>query len=133
VNHEPNITEPDGDARKGAAAYTPLTLAFYDLAVLQFSNSFVWQCGGVAWAFDRADITNIVGAPSSAQFAKGGNHGRIRDVFVQKDKACVGGIAARPCKKRKDGAPSARMVQTEIKSKGRATSLSDACALTRSR
>jgi len=31
------------------------------------------------------------------------------------------------------GCPSAWMVQTEIKSRGRATSLSDACALTRSR
>ena len=44
MNHEPNIYGADGDARKGAAAYTPLTLAFYDLAVLQFSNSLVWQC-----------------------------------------------------------------------------------------
>ena len=44
MNHEPDIHGADGDTRKGAAAYTPLTLAFYDLAVLQFSNSFVWQC-----------------------------------------------------------------------------------------
>ena len=42
--HEPNIHKADGDARKGATAYTPLTLAFYDLAVLRLSNSFVWQC-----------------------------------------------------------------------------------------
>jgi Methyltransferase domain len=44
MNHEPNIYGVDGDARKGAAAYTPLALALYDLAVLGFSNSFVWQC-----------------------------------------------------------------------------------------
>ena len=44
MNHEPNIYGADGDARKGAAVYTPLALAFYDLAVLGFSNSFVWQC-----------------------------------------------------------------------------------------
>jgi hypothetical protein len=29
---------------KGAAVYTPLALALYDLAVLGLSNSFVWQC-----------------------------------------------------------------------------------------
>jgi hypothetical protein len=44
MNHEPNIYGTDGDPRKGAAAYTPLSLAFYDLAVLRISNSFVWQC-----------------------------------------------------------------------------------------
>jgi len=44
MNHEPSIYGADGDTRKGAAAYTPLALAFYDLAVLGFSNSFVWQC-----------------------------------------------------------------------------------------
>ena len=44
MNHESNIYGTDRDARKGAAIYTPLTLALYDLAVLRFSNSFVWQC-----------------------------------------------------------------------------------------
>ncbi len=44
MNHEPNIYGVEGDASKGAAAYTPLALAFYDWAVLGFSNSFVWQC-----------------------------------------------------------------------------------------
>ena len=44
MNHEPNIYGADGDTRKGVAAYTPLTLALYDLVVLGFSNSFVWQC-----------------------------------------------------------------------------------------
>ena len=44
MNHEPHINGVGGDTRKGVAAYTPLTLAFYDLAVLGFSNSFVWQC-----------------------------------------------------------------------------------------
>ena len=42
--NDPNINEADGETRKGVAVYTPLTLAFYDLAVLGFSNSFVWQC-----------------------------------------------------------------------------------------
>jgi ubiquinone/menaquinone biosynthesis C-methylase UbiE len=36
MNRDPNIHGADGDIRKGAASY--------DLAVLQFSNSFVWQC-----------------------------------------------------------------------------------------
>jgi hypothetical protein len=44
MNHEPCIYRTDADASKGAAAYTPLALAFYDLAVLGFSNSFVWRC-----------------------------------------------------------------------------------------
>ena len=44
MNHEPNLYGADGDTRKGAAVYTPLALAFYDLAVLGLSNSFVWQC-----------------------------------------------------------------------------------------
>lgn len=43
-NHEVDIYEHDGDARKGADAYTPFTLALYDLAVLRLSNSLVWQC-----------------------------------------------------------------------------------------
>jgi len=32
------------DASKGAAVYTPAALAVYDLFVLGFSNSFVWNC-----------------------------------------------------------------------------------------
>jgi len=44
MNHDVNIYEADGDTRKGAAVYTPLALALYDLAVLGLSNSFVWQC-----------------------------------------------------------------------------------------
>ena len=44
MNHDVNTCGTDGDARKGAAVYTPATLALYDLAVLRFSNSFVWQC-----------------------------------------------------------------------------------------
>jgi SAM-dependent methyltransferase len=44
MNHEPNIYGTDGDASKGAAVYTPLALALYDLAVLRISNSFVWKC-----------------------------------------------------------------------------------------
>ncbi len=44
MNDEHSINGVDEDPRKGVAAYTPLTLAFYDLAVLGFSNSFIWQC-----------------------------------------------------------------------------------------
>lgn len=44
MNHEINTYGADVDTRKGAAAYTPLTLALYDLAVLGLSNRFVWQC-----------------------------------------------------------------------------------------
>jgi hypothetical protein len=44
MNHEPNVYRADEDTRNAVSVYTPLTLAFYDLAVLQFSNSFVWQC-----------------------------------------------------------------------------------------
>ena len=32
------------DASRGAAVYTPAALAVYDLFVLGFSNSFVWNC-----------------------------------------------------------------------------------------
>jgi len=32
------------NASRGAVAYTPATLALYDLLVLGFSNSFVWNC-----------------------------------------------------------------------------------------
>ena len=49
-----------------------------------------------------ADTSNTKGAPSFAQFAKGGS---VRE-FVPKIKASrVSSIATRPCKRRKDGAP----------------------------
>ncbi len=58
MDHKPNICA-DRDARKGAAAYTPLALAFYDLAVLKFSNSFVWQCSShVLLDFYNEHISN---------------------------------------------------------------------------
>ncbi len=44
MNHAANNYGTDGDARKGAAVYTPLSLALYDLVVLGFSNFFVWRC-----------------------------------------------------------------------------------------
>jgi len=44
MNHDYNIYGAEGDARKGAAVYTPAALALYDLAVLGLSNSFVWRC-----------------------------------------------------------------------------------------
>jgi len=34
----------EGDASRGAAAYTPATLALYDLLVLGSSSSLVWNC-----------------------------------------------------------------------------------------
>lgn len=41
---ESGIHLRDLDAFRGASAYTPATLALYDLFVLGFSNSFVWNC-----------------------------------------------------------------------------------------
>jgi len=43
-NPYPDAHRTDERTRKGAAVYTPLTLALYDLYVLGFSNSLVWQC-----------------------------------------------------------------------------------------
>jgi hypothetical protein len=34
--------------------------------------------------------------------------------FCRTDKSCVGGIAAHPCKERKDGAPSVGVVHAKI-------------------
>ena len=41
---EPRPLRSDEDAAKGAAVYTPFTLALYDLVVAGFSNSFAWRC-----------------------------------------------------------------------------------------
>jgi len=69
----------------------------------------------VAQAFDRAAVTNTVGAPLFAFFAKGGNHERVGNgVRSRADKSCASSIAAHPCKKRKGGAPSTEMAQAEI-------------------
>lgn len=35
---------PRADAHAGQAVYTPMTLKFYDLAVLRISNQFLWRC-----------------------------------------------------------------------------------------
>ncbi len=49
--------------------------------------------GRVAQASDFAGITNTAGAPSFAQFAKGGNHERMRNrVCAEGTTACVGSI-----------------------------------------
>jgi len=50
------------------------------------------------------------GPPSFAS-AKGGYDDGIHNGRCRTDKSCAGSIAAHPCKKRKDGAPSAGMVQ----------------------
>ena len=70
----------------------------------------------MAQAFDLAGRTNPSGCPPSfAQFAEGGNHDRLRNaVGAEGTKSCVGSIATRPCKKRKDGAPPAQMAHTSI-------------------
>jgi len=39
-----DVPPSDVAAARGAAAYAPAALAFYDLAVLGFSNSFIWKC-----------------------------------------------------------------------------------------
>jgi len=67
----------------------------------------------VAQAFDVAGITNMVGAPSFAQFAKGGNHERLGSGAYLAMTKTLWGIAAHPfdkltagsCKERKDGHP----------------------------
>ena len=41
---KPHPLQSDEDAAKGAAIYTPLNLALYDLFVVGFSNSSVWRC-----------------------------------------------------------------------------------------
>lgn len=41
---KPEIHLRDHDVSRGAAVYTPATLALYDLFVLGFSSSFVWNC-----------------------------------------------------------------------------------------
>jgi len=75
-------------------------------------------------AFDLADITNTVGAPSFAHFCEGREHEQLGNrVHPAITNPVLGGLATHPCKKRKDGAPSVWMVQTEIKTKGWATRL----------
>ena len=69
-------------------------------------------------AFYLASITNTRGAPLFAYFAKGGNR-RCPHKWVFRTERCnqsnsARSIAAHPCKKRKDGAPSVEMVHTEI-------------------
>lgn len=41
---KPHPLRGDEDSAKGAAVYTPFTLALYDLVVVGFSNSFAWRC-----------------------------------------------------------------------------------------
>jgi len=43
-SRKPDASQLDANAARGAAAYTPWALALYDLFVLGFSNSLVWQC-----------------------------------------------------------------------------------------
>lgn len=41
---EPDVPVSAAEVARGAAVYTPSTLALYDLVVLGFSNSLVWKC-----------------------------------------------------------------------------------------
>jgi hypothetical protein len=41
---EVDVAVSDAQVARGASVYTPLTLALYDLVVLRFSNSLVWNC-----------------------------------------------------------------------------------------
>jgi hypothetical protein len=68
----------------------------------------------VAQAFDFGGIGKTWGAPSFALFAKGGNTEPMRNRALRRmDKSYLGSIAAHPCKKRKDGAPSVEMLHAE--------------------
>ena len=60
--------------------------------------------------FQTAEATTDAGAPFFA-WAKGGYDDGIDNGRCRTDKSCAGSIAAHPCKKRKDGAPSVGMVQ----------------------
>src|SRR5260370_4313887 len=60
-------------------------------------------------------LTNTVGAPFLRVFCEA----RVPRTHTQRglcrtDKSCVGSIATRPCKKRKDSAPSVGMVHAKI-------------------
>jgi hypothetical protein len=63
----------------------------------------------VARAFDLAGAINTAGAPSFAHFAKGGNLERMRHGVAGNGERTnvVSAARTRPCKKRKDRAPSA--------------------------
>ena len=67
----------------------------------------------------RAGIIKKVDAPSCAYFAKGGSRRCWRKWVFRaaryNESNSTGSIAAHPCKKRKDGAPSGEMVHTEIR------------------
>src|SRR5438067_137267 len=57
----------------------------------------------VATAFDLAGMPTA-GAPSFAQFAKGGNHEHLRsEVSAEGTRGCVGSIAIRPFDKLRAG------------------------------
>jgi hypothetical protein len=72
----------------------------------------------VAQAFDPADIPNTVGAPFLRVFCEGRESempaaSRSDHVSTTKSNS-TRSIAAHPCKKRKDGAPSVGMVHAKI-------------------
>jgi hypothetical protein len=69
-----------------------------------FSFITTQTLGRVAQAFDLGGVTNTVGAPFFASFAKGGFHGGMRDRFCLAGKnVFIGSIAARPFDKLRAG------------------------------
>ena len=80
-------------------------------------TEFGGAVGWMAQAFDLAALTCGVGAPllRSLQGREVGNACASGfDHFIRTKSRSTCSIAAHPCKKRKDGAPSAGMVQTNI-------------------
>ena len=71
----------------------------------------VWILRGGWPGLQIAEAATAAGAPSFAHFAKGGYYDDIHEAWCRTDKSCAVSIAAHPCKKRKDGAPSVGMVQ----------------------
>jgi hypothetical protein len=68
------------------------------------------------WAGRVARLSNCrshhrCGCPVLRVGEKGGYDDGIHNGRCRTDKSCAGSIAAHPCKKRKDGAPSVGMVQ----------------------
>jgi len=61
-------------------------------------------------------VTNAEGAPSSRVLCERLGNANARGTSLsEKVNRCIGSAAARPCKRRKDGAPSVQMAQTKIR------------------
>jgi hypothetical protein len=81
--------------------------------VMKNSSGRVARAGGPALHFILVPQKWV---PRSCVLCKGGNHELMRKGgFVSSDKGCVGIVATRPCKQRKDGAPAALVMPTGSK------------------